>query len=95
MSDLTAYPCPVCQIGFCHPGQKPYLHVHKGMLISAPDMLVWTCDICQNEEFDRDALTRLEKLLGLSEATLDPQRTSIKMQNPEPNDTTTARRAKP
>ena len=94
MSDSTVYPCPVCQIGYCHPGHKTYLRMFNGMLVSVPDMPVWTCDICLHEEFDRESVERLEALLGASETSSETQRANVKMQNTETNDTTTARRAK-
>jgi hypothetical protein len=94
MADLTAYPCPNCQIGFYQPGKKTYLHLHHGLFVSVPDMLIWTCDICQHEEFDHDAILQLEALLGIGESALDTQRTSAKVQSIEISDPPTIRRVK-
>jgi hypothetical protein len=52
-------------------------------------MLVWICDICQYQEFDREAVTRLETLLGD-----DPGRQKANL-NLELPDKPTIRRAKP
>ena len=79
MADLTGYPCPRCQIGYYQEGKKTYLRMHGGMLVSVPDMTVWTCDICQHEEFDRDAILQLEALLGSPENAPDAQRTNPKV----------------
>ena len=94
MADLTAYPCPHCQIGYYQPDKKTYLQMYHGMLISVPDMLVWTCDICQHEEFDRDAIQQLEALLGSSEAALETPRTNAKVQSIEIAEPPPARRVK-
>lgn len=89
MTDPSAYPCPYCQIGFCQPSRDTYTRIYRGMLVSIPDMLVWICDICQYQEFDREALARLETLMGE-----DPGRpkTSLNLDLPEKP---TIRRAKP
>lgn len=90
MSDqLFVYSCPYCQIGYCQPGQATYVRLHAGMLISVPDVPVWTCDICGYQEFDREAVINLDTLLGVSDVAPDTQR-------PRPSesfDTTTARGA--
>ena len=64
MSDnQCSYPCPRCQVGQCQCSLAPYLTVHDGMLVSVPDTPVWTCDICGYYEFEREAVSRLEKLM--------------------------------
>ncbi len=78
MADLTAYPCPCCQIGYYQPGKKTYLRMHGGMLVSVPDMLVWICDICQHEEFDRDEVQHIEALLGAADTSGESQRSAPK-----------------
>lgn len=95
MADLTGYPCPQCQIGYYQPGKKTYLRLHHGMLISVPEMPVWTCDICQYEEFDRDAVLQLETLLGSAESTPDTQRSNTKVQPVELAEPPPVRRVKP
>jgi hypothetical protein len=89
VTDPSAYPCPYCQIGFCQPSRDTYTRLHKGTLVSVPNMLVWICDICQYQEFDREAVTRLETLLGD-----DPGRQKANL-NLELPDKPTIRRAKP
>jgi hypothetical protein len=94
MADLTAYPCPNCQIGYYQPGKKTYLCLHHGMLVSVPDMLIWTCDICEHEEFDRDAILQLEALLGAADSPLDIQRSNTKVQSIEIAEPPPVRRVK-
>lgn len=91
MSDQFTYSCPYCQIGYCQPGEATYVRMHEGQLVSAPNMLVWTCDICGYQEFDREALTALDALLGTTETTPDTQRSKA----PENFDPSIARRLKP
>jgi len=89
MSDQFAYSCPYCQIGYCQPEQATYVRMQDGMLISVPDMPVWTCDICGYQEFDQEAMANLDALLGVKETTPETQR-------PRPSeslDNSTARRA--
>lgn len=91
MSDQFAYSCPYCQIGYCQPGQMTYVRLHEGMLISAPDTPVWTCDICGYQEFDHDAVANLDALLRTADSSPDSQRSKL----PESLDSTTIRRLKP
>jgi YgiT-type zinc finger domain-containing protein len=62
MNDQIA--CPRCQIGNLQPVSATYTCVQNGMLLSVPNMPAWKCDICQYEEFDYDALGRVEALTG-------------------------------
>jgi YgiT-type zinc finger domain-containing protein len=64
MFDQFAYDCPRCQIGHCHAGRTTYTRVINGRVVSIPDIAVYTCDVCGYQEFDRDALLRLQTLLG-------------------------------
>ena len=81
MSGEFDYPCPRCQVGSCQRSLAPYLSVHDDMLISVPDMPIWTCDICGYHEFEREAVSRLETLMkqGASEV----RRKSAKVKSPE------------
>lgn len=90
MSDHFAYSCPYCQIGYCQPGQATYVRMHNGMLVSMPDMPVWTCDICGYQEFDQEAVSNLDTLLGVNDSAPDTQRPRAS----ENFDNTTVRRAK-
>lgn len=62
MTDQIA--CPRCQIGNLQPVTATYTAVQNGMLLSVPNMPAWQCDICQYQEFDFDALGRVEALVG-------------------------------
>jgi hypothetical protein len=42
----------------------PYLKVHGDMLVTVPDMPVWSCDICGFYEYEREALARLDNLMS-------------------------------
>jgi hypothetical protein len=95
MSDLSVYYCPNCQIGLCQPGKTTYLRLHEGLLVSVPDMPMWTCDICQYQEFDPDMITRLETLLGSQESASEAQRNTLKVPPKDAPEVTTARRIKP
>jgi YgiT-type zinc finger domain-containing protein len=64
MFNLDTYECPRCQIGHCHPGKTTFTRLHHGRLISVPDMTVYTCDVCGFQEFDPEAMTILQRLLG-------------------------------
>ena len=74
MSGEFDYPCPRCQVGFCQHSLAPFLSVHDNVLISVPDMPIWTCDFCGYHEFEREALSRLDAQLkqGASEARRKP-----------------------
>ena len=95
MSDLSVYSCPNCQIGLCQPGNMTYVCLHEGLLVSVPDMPVWTCDICQYQEFDPDIIARLETLLGNQESTSETQRNTRKLPSIDTAEAITARRIKP
>lgn len=75
MSEET-FPCPYCEIGQCHLSYYTYTGIYNGMLVSAPQMPFWTCDICQHQEFDREAIERFESLLVSDDVPL--QRTTDK-----------------
>ena len=95
MADLTAYPCPVCQIGYYQAGKKTYLRLHRGMLVSVPDMPIWICDICGHEEFDTDAVAQVEALLGSAETVSETPRSNAKVQPVDLSDPPPIRRIKP
>ncbi|MBL8161012.1 MAG: hypothetical protein JNJ61_03435 [Anaerolineae bacterium] len=86
MSDQSAYPCPCCHIGFCQPGNKTYMRVHGDLLLCIPDMTMWTCDICQYQEFDPERVKHLDALLGDSHA--ENGRGSAKLNAAETNEPT-------
>jgi hypothetical protein len=56
--------CPRCQIGVLKPGLATYTSTVRGMFVSAPSMPAYTCDVCQFREFDEQALTYLDALVG-------------------------------
>ncbi|MBZ0284269.1 MAG: hypothetical protein K8L97_26250 [Anaerolineae bacterium] len=99
MSDQTAYPCPCCQIGFCQPGTQTYLRMHNGLLVSVPDVPMWTCDICQYQEFDQERLRSLDALLGVNDTAQEIGRTNPKVMPSDsadaPDSAKTIRRMKP
>ncbi|MCB9450016.1 MAG: hypothetical protein H6672_01165 [Anaerolineaceae bacterium] len=74
MTDRLSYPCPYCQIGYCHPEEATYTRLHHGRVVSVPDMLAWTCDICFIQEFDQDAVRQVETLLGINQWPTLPAR---------------------
>jgi hypothetical protein len=84
--------CPCCQIGHCHPGRVTYVAMADDQPVIVPDVLAWTCDVCQYREYDREAIRQLESLLGQGEAGADAPRSS-KTAAIDPS--VTPRRAKP
>lgn len=73
--------CPRCQIGYLQADQATYTSVYHGMLLSVPNMPVWKCDLCEYQEFDYDALTRVEALVGRLGLPDDPVRQPSKLQS--------------
>ena len=71
--------CPRCQIGYLHAEKATYSYVHNGMLLSVPNMPAWKCDICQYQEYDYDALTQIEALVGHFGLPNDPVRPASKV----------------
>jgi hypothetical protein len=74
MFDQFTFDCPRCQIGHCRPGKSTYTQIANGQVISIPNITVYTCDVCGYHEYDRDALVRLQTMLGASR-TLSPEDT--------------------
>lgn len=95
MPEPSAFSCPNCQIGICHPKRTTYLTIYDNTLVSVPNTAVWQCDICQYQEFEHQTIARLEALLGISDAAPELQRNTLKITSLEPSDPTTARRIKP
>lgn len=60
----TTYLCPQCQIGHLHASKMTYVRVIEGMMMSVPDTLAYTCDVCGYQEFDRDAVAHVDALVG-------------------------------
>ena len=71
--------CPRCQIGNLQADKATYTCIHNGMLLSVPNMPVWKCDLCEYEEFDYDALTRVEALVGHFGPPDEPNRPASKL----------------
>ncbi|MBC8171947.1 MAG: hypothetical protein H7X77_09745 [Anaerolineae bacterium] len=69
MFDQFTFDCPRCQIGHCHPGKSTYTRVFNGQVVSIPSITVYTCDVCGYQEYDRDALLRLQSLMGATKNT--------------------------
>lgn len=95
MSDLSEFSCPNCQIGICQPKKTTYLTIYDGMLVSVPNTPVWQCDICQYQEFEHQAINRLETLLGLQDSPPELPRNTPKIAPVEPSESATLRRIKP
>jgi hypothetical protein len=49
------------------------------MLLSVPNMPLWKCDLCEYQEYDYDALTQLEALVGRFGMPDDPVRRASKI----------------
>jgi hypothetical protein len=83
MTDKVSYPCPYCQIGYCHPEEATYTRLHHDRIISVPNMLAWTCDICFTQEFDQEAVRQVETLLGIGQWQVAPVRPVLRSATPE------------
>jgi hypothetical protein len=68
-----AFYCPRCQHGRCHSGRATLTRVHQGMMISAPDTPAYICDMCGYTEFERQAVLRLNHLLGYDAGTRETE----------------------
>lgn len=64
LNDFAFY-CPRCQHGRCTPHRASYARLHEGVMLIAPDMPVYVCDVCGYTEFEREAVTRVTRLVGL------------------------------
>lgn len=64
MTDKPTYLCPQCQIGHLQASQMTYVRVVDGMVMSVPDTLAHTCDVCGYQEFDRSLIAHVDALVG-------------------------------
>ena len=71
--------CPRCLIGQLDMNKTTYSCVHQGVFLSIPNMISWTCDICQYQEFDYDAITQVEALVGQLGLPADLDRRKAKL----------------
>ncbi len=69
MSASESFPCPYCEIGQCQLSERTYLGIYNGLFVSAPDTPFWECDICQHQEFDGEAIKKLEILLDADDTS--------------------------
>ena len=90
MSGEFDYPCPRCQVGSCQRSRAPYLRIHDDMLISVPDMPIWTCDFCGYHEFEQEGISWLDT--QLRQGASDVRRKPAKI---KPVESRTTRRPKP
>lgn len=79
MATTAAPSCPRCLIGHLETRKSTYSCVHQGVYLSIPNMLSWTCDICQYQEFDYDAITQVEALVGQLGLPADLDRRKAKL----------------
>lgn len=93
--------CPHCHMGYLKPTTQTYVALVNDLLLSAPDMPGWKCDICQFLEFDEDMMFRLDALVGGMEAAGDNERAGARPVDGKPDsktdgkpDSSTAHRAK-
>jgi len=95
MTDKIPYVCSYCHIGHYQPSQATYMRMIGNMPVSVPDVLLWTCDVCGFQEFDREAVMRIEALIGESEPTRAPDRKGAKRSQPDTLEADNVRRLKP
>jgi len=65
------------------------------MPLSIPNMDSWTCDICQYQEFDYDALNHLEQITGQLMAAPEDARATARSSAHENADVNNSQRLKP
>lgn len=87
MSGEVAILCPQCQIGHLQRGQKTYVRVIAGMVISVPGMPALTCDVCGYEEFERNALFEVDALVEQPRRSANASRATTKTTPTETNNT--------
>lgn len=95
MSDTLEYQCPRCQIGHCQLGLATFVHLYDDTLVTMPDMPAWTCDICHYQEFDPDAVLRVEALVGQAGTPPNTHRPAPKPGLVDASDSDLTRRVKP
>jgi YgiT-type zinc finger domain-containing protein len=79
MSNQSKHSCPRCQIGTMQPTTATYTTVHRGALMSVPNITAWNCDICQYMEYDDAVMARLEALVGEYLFSSETQRLNAKL----------------
>ncbi|MCA9907116.1 MAG: hypothetical protein KC519_00605 [Anaerolineae bacterium] len=95
MTDKTTYACPRCQIGHLHRSRAAFVTLYRGMPLSIPNMDSWTCDICQYQEFDYDALNHLEQITGQLTAAPEDGRAAARSAAHENTEINSQQRLKP
>lgn len=75
--------CPRCQIGVLRPAPATYAGVYRGVFLSVPAVPAYTCDICHHREFDPQALSYLDALVGQLSQPQEPARPAAKPAPPE------------
>ena len=76
MTDKSTLICPQCQIGHLQASHKTYLRVVSGMVMSVPDTIVNTCDVCGFHEFDRALIAQVDALVGENRKLTSPSRST-------------------
>lgn len=74
MTEKTTLICPQCQIGHLQAGSMTYVRVVDGMMMSVPDTLAHTCDVCGYQEFDRSLVAHVDALVKQNHRTLNTTR---------------------
>ncbi len=95
MTDKSTYSCPRCQIGHLHRSQAAFVTLYREMPLSIPNMDSWTCDICQYQEFDYDAVYHLEQITGQLTAAPEDARATARSSAHENADVNNSQRLKP
>ncbi|GAB4569687.1 MAG: hypothetical protein Kow0077_02630 [Anaerolineae bacterium] len=58
--------CPVCQVGRLQPRNVTYTQLYGQTLVSVPNTPAHVCDFCHAVEYDAEAVSRVELLVGHS-----------------------------
>ncbi|GAB1420051.1 hypothetical protein MASR2M15_01270 [Anaerolineales bacterium] len=64
---MTQVVCMRCGLGRYHFSPHPFTVVIEGEVICVPNIPLGICDVCQNEEFDYEALTPYMRLVDQNE----------------------------
>lgn len=83
MNDQPFFVCPQCQIGHLTEANRTYVLVHRGMIVSVPDVPALTCDVCGLQEFEPETIIRLEALLRQSDQTRGRKRLVKRLKAPD------------
>lgn len=83
--------CPHCEIGHLHIERRTHVRIYQGMVLSAPNMPVYHCDVCGYEEYEPAAYRDLNTLVGASDPNRNGGSNPVKPAAPDTPETSVPR----